>query len=166
MEIKEAIQKLEDSSEFKIWREENKEDYLSYMFTQSEEGEEWQIGYYNKEEDRVTTFILNDKVQIVPHQEIFKKPESDIKKLEIEKAKLTFREIIEKALKFQKDKYPNEIVNQKIIILQNLKEYGTVWNITLITKAFNMLNMKINASDGEPMHYNLSSILNLRKEGE
>lgn len=165
MDVKEAIKKLEKSEEFKQWHKGNEDNFLSYAFTQAKDKEiEWQLGYYNKKNDKVTTFILGEKITLMPGQEVFKRPEDKIIRLNLENVKLAFIEIIEKVEKFQKEKYPNEIINQKVVILQNLKDYGDIWNITLISKAFNMINIKVNASNGEILKHNLSSILDLKKK--
>lgn len=165
MEIKQALEKLQESNEFKKWRDENKEDFMSYAFCQIDKDEgAWQIGYHNKTEDKITTFIVDNEIKIIADQEIFKKPEAVVNKLDLDKVKLSFSEIMEKVSDFQKKEYSKEIVKQKIVILQNLEKFGNVWNITLITMAFNMLNMKLSAEDGKILHHKISSILDLRKE--
>lgn len=165
MEFKKALNKLEKSSEFKKWKEENKDDYFSYAFSElrDEEGE-WQIGYYNKKDDRITTFIVNKKIEIVPQQEIFKKPGTKVNKIDLNKVKLSFAEIIDKATQLQKEEYPKEVADKTITILQNLEEFRNIWNITFITKAFNTLNIKINAENGKILEHKLSSIFDFRKE--
>jgi len=46
MELKESLLKLEESHEFKKWKEKNNENYFSYAFCElSDIGREWQIGY-------------------------------------------------------------------------------------------------------------------------
>ena len=166
MEIKEALKKLEESSEFKEWKENNEDDYFSYAFCElNGHGGAWQMGYYNKNEDKITTFIVDEEIKVMPQQEVFKKPEMKVNKVELEKVKLSFAEIMDKASEFQKKEYPKEDVNKTIAILQNLEEFGDVWNITFITRSFNTLNVKVNAEDGKVLEHKLSSIFDLRKEG-
>lgn len=165
MELKEALNKLEESREFKEWKEKNKEDYFSYAFCElNGQGGAWQIGYYNKKEDKITTIIVDDEMKITPQEEIFKKPDMKVNKVELGKVKLSFAEIIDKTSEFQKKEYPKEEANKIIAILQNLEKFGTVWNITFITKAFNTLNVKVNAEDGKVLEHKLSSIFDLRRE--
>ena len=165
MELKEALSKLEENSEFKKWREKNKDDYFSYAFCELSgiEGE-WQIGHYNEKEDKITSFIVNGGIKIMPQQEIFKKPDMEVNKIDLNKVRLTFAEIVDKASGFQKEKYPKEEANKIIAILQNLEEFGTVWNITFITNSFKTLNIKVNAENSKVLEHKLSSIFEFRKE--
>jgi len=93
-----------------------------------------------------------------------KKPDMKIRPIKIDHIKMSSEEIIKKADEFQKKKYSGELVNKKIIILQNLEKYGDVWNITLITRSFNTLNIKLNADDGGIVYHNLESMMNFIKK--
>ncbi|MBL7054208.1 hypothetical protein ISS05_00455 [Candidatus Woesearchaeota archaeon] len=163
MEIKETLSRLEASPEFKGWREKNKDDYFSYAFCKLDVGNEWQVGYYNKKNDQITTFVVNEKIEIMPLEEIFKKPDMKVNKVDLDKVKLTFAEIVDKASEFQKEKYSKEVIDKVIAILQNLEELGNVWNMTFITKAFKTLNVKIDAENGKVLEHKLSSIFDFRK---
>lgn len=165
MEFKKALSKLEESHEFKKWREKNKDDYFSYAFCELNDTESsWQIGYYNKNNDKITTFIVNEEIKIMPQAEVFKKPDMKVNKINLNKVKLTFAEIIDKASEFQKEKYPREKSDKIIAILQNLEEFGNIWNITSITKSLKTLNIKLNVEDGKVLEHKLSSIFEFRKE--
>ncbi len=97
-------------------------------------------------------------------EEVFKKPDMEVKPIDMEKAKLKFNEIIAKAEKFKKEEYPKEAISKTIAILQNLQDFGTVWNITFVTDSFKTLNMKINPENGEIMHCNLDSLMSFVKK--
>lgn len=163
MELKKALSNLEESFEFKEWREKNKDGYFSYAFYELNI-DKWQIGYYDKKEDNITTFIINNGVKIMPHEEVFKKPDTKVNEIDLNKVKLTFAKIIDKASKFQKKKYPKEEASKIIVILQNLEGFGNVWNITFVTKAFNTLNMKLSVENGKVLDHKLSSVFDFRKE--
>ena len=70
----------------------------------------------------------------------------------------------QKPEEFQKKKYPKELVSKTITILQNLEQFGTVWNITFVMHSFRTLNMKINPESGEILHHNLESLMDFVKE--
>ena len=163
MELKEALSRLEKSPEFKEWMKKNKDDYFSYAFCELNI-EEWQIGYYDKSKDKIITFIVNEKIKTMPMDDVFKEPGAKVNKVDLNKVKLTFSEVIDKAAEFQKKKYPKEEANKIIAILQNLKGFGNIWNLTFITKTFNTLNIKINAENGKVLGHKLSSIFDLRQE--
>jgi hypothetical protein len=149
MEFKEALKKLESSDVYKKWRSDDFDSYLTHAFTMIDSSvkEEWQIGYYNVDNDAVTTFSISDSVSKNPEAEVFK-DEKKILPLDKTKVKLTVKDALEKAEKIQKEKYSAHSPFKKVVILQNL-DVGQVWNITYITNSFKTLNMKIDAETGE-----------------
>ena len=166
MDLKPALKKVQESPDFKKWRQKNKSTYLSYAFKIPQEMglNDWQLGFYNKKNDKITTFIIiGDNIKIKPEEEIFKKEGTKVNEIQLERVKLTFDNAIEKADKFQQKNYPKDKSMKTIAILQNISEFGNVWNITYITEAFNTLNMKIDASNGKILEHNLSSIFSFRE---
>ncbi len=166
MELKSAFKKLEESNDFKNWSSKNPDDFLSYAFKiiENNKQEPWQLGFYHKTTDKITSFIINDSIKIQEEEEIFKKPDMKIMPLEIKKATIPFENILKKAKEFQKNKYPKELASKTIAILQNLEEYGTIWNITYVTHSFKTLNMKINPETGEILHHDLESLMDFVKK--
>ena len=63
MEFLELLKKLEESEEYRKWKAKNR--ILAHGFTvlndKYEEAEAWQIGYYDKKKDKITTF------RVTPH---------------------------------------------------------------------------------------------------
>ena len=167
MDLKPALKKLENSADFKKWKQSNKNTYFSYAFKIPQEmnSNEWQLGFYNEKNDKITTFVLNDGgIKIRPEEEIFKKEDTKVSEIQIDKVKLTFDNILGKADEFQQKNFPKDKSIKTIVILQNISQFGNIWNITYVTEAFNTLNMKINASNGKILEHNLSSILSFRKQ--
>ncbi|MBI2557838.1 hypothetical protein HYW20_00805 [Candidatus Woesearchaeota archaeon] len=167
MDIKQALKKLEESPNFKSWKQKHKGTYFSYAFKilQEMNPEEWQIGFYDSKKDKITTFIIDgDAVTIKPEEDIFKKEETKVNEVNLSKVKLTFDNVIAKSDNFQKENFPNDKSVKTIAILQNVSKLGNVWNITYVTEAFNTLNMKIDASNGKVLEHNLASIFSFRKE--
>lgn len=166
MDLKPALKKLEQSKDFKKWRNEHKFTYFSYAFKIPQEmPNEWQFGFYDRKKDRITTFVIsNEGIRIRPEEEIFKKEETEVSEIQVDKIKLTFENAIAKASEFQQKNFPKDKSIKTIAILQNIGKFGNVWNITYITEAFNTLNMKINASNGKIMEHNISSVFSFRKE--
>jgi len=164
MELKSALAELKASSEFKEWFKNNDKTYFSYAFAMIEDNaqSDWQIGYYDKNKDKITTFIIKEKEIIInPEEDIFKKGDMEVKKIDADKIKLELKNILSEAEKFQKGKYPKEIVIKKIIILQNLENLENVWNITFFTQSFNTLNIKIRADDGKIVEDTLTPLFEL-----
>jgi len=167
MDLKPALARLEQTQDFKQWRKKNKNDYFSYGFKILQEmgSDDWQLGFYNKKKDKITTFTLvGDNIKIRPEEEIFKKEDMEVFEIELNKVKLTFEDALGAADKFQQKNHPKDNSIKTIAILQNIDKLGNVWNITYITEAFNTLNMKIDASNGKVLENSISSIFSFRKE--
>ena len=165
MDLMPALKKLEESPDFAKWREKNRHTYLSYAFRIPQEMSDWQLGYYNRDKDRITTFIVSsESIGVRPEEEMFKEQEKDVNEIRLHNVKLSFESVLAKASEFQGKNYPKDSVLKTIAILQNTEKLGDVWNITYITEAFNTLNMKIDASTGSVMEHRLSSIFEFRQK--
>lgn len=166
MELKPALKKLEQSQDFRKWHSSHKGTYFSYAFRiQQEMPNEWQLGYYDRKKDKITTFVLKDgSISIRGEEDVFKKEDMNVNEIELNKIKITFESAISKASEFQQKNFPKDKSIKTIAILQNIQQLGNIWNITYITEAFNTLNMKIDASNGKVLEHNVSSVFSFRKE--
>jgi len=151
----EKYNKLTDSKVFKEWKENNKKDYLcSYVLVNDIP----QFDFYNPKTDKITSFIINKEIEIKKEQNIFKKSKDKIYELKLDRVKITIKkaeEIINNLEKYKKENF-----NKKIIILQSKKD--PLWNISLITNSLNILNIRIDATNGEIISETFESLLNLK----
>ena len=163
MDFKTALEKLKNSPEFRKWISKNKKSYLTYAFTMIENSEksEWQIGYYDKKLDKVTVFTINNKIEINPEQDIFKKPGTAVKNINLKDIKFSLDKILKKAQTIKEKKYSKEFVTKTIAILQNI-DLGQLWNITLITSSLNTINIKIDAKTGKTIKHELISLFQFK----
>ena len=167
MELKDSFKKLQESQDFRKWRQKNKNAYFSYAFKIPQEMglNDWQLGFYDEKKDKITTFVVeNENIKVRPEEEIFKKEETKVEGIQLNKVKLTFDNAIEKANEFQQKNFPKDKSVKTIAILQNMPRLGNIWNITYVTEAFNTLNMKIDASSGKILEHAISSVFSFRKE--
>ncbi len=151
--IKESLRDLEKTDDYKNWRKEHKESYLSNVFFINEES--WQICYYNPKKDKLTTFLDNKLLKA--DGAIFKKNRDKINELKIENIKIDFEDALKVIEKLVKEKYSHETLTTKIVILQNIN--AEMWNITYLTSTFNVLNVKINAINGEMISEKLTAAM-------
>lgn len=164
MKIKDKIKKLEKSQKFLKWKKDNPDSYLVHVFAMLGDGDDkWQIGYYDKKRDKITSFVIGEKTEIIPESDIFKKEKTKISKLNIGKVKVDFSKANELTNSFQREKYPNETPIKKIFVLQNV-ENNQLWNITFVSKQFNTLNMKLDAETGKIRKQELVSLFKLGKQ--
>ena len=160
MDITQALKRLHSDKQFKDWHRKNHDSYLSHVFLMTGEGEEAvQIGYHNSKSDLVTTFEISDPIVINPAEKAFKKPGSDVYRIDLSLVKIDLAHALEQASRLQKDKYPKEMPLKRIVILQKLDQYGLVYNITFVTASFKTLNIKIDAGSGSTVYDNIVSIM-------
>jgi len=162
----EAVKKLENSPEFKKYKKENQGAFLTHVFYMLDEANKnaVQVGYYNKDKDRITTFIVEGKSIIKnPEAEVFKEQETVMNPLDLSKVKIGVDDAVEIAENLQKEKYKENIPFKKIAILQHLP-VGQVWNITFVTQTFKTLNIKVDAKTGEIASEKLLSIVDFSRK--
>lgn len=167
MELKAVLEKLEKNDDFVGWKKIHEDSYFSYALKTIDEKAEqpWQFGYFNPKSGKMVTFLMDqDNVEMQPEEEVFKKPEMDVKPIDIKKMSLSFKDIMEKAESFCKEEYPKEIITKKIVILQDLEEFGTIWNLTMISQSFNTINIKLGADKGEVLHHSCENFMNFIKK--
>ena len=74
MEFKAKLGRLERSNEFKQWKQNNDNTFFSYAFKilDQENIDGWQFGFYNRANDKVTTFVINkNKIEINQEEDVF-----------------------------------------------------------------------------------------------
>ncbi|NQU98749.1 hypothetical protein HQ533_04735 [Candidatus Woesearchaeota archaeon] len=163
MLLKTAIKNIEASKEFKDFKKNNQDFYLVHAFTLIDKvQQDWQVGYYSKTKDKVVVFLTGKEITKSPEEEVFKKPGHKVKELNMKNIKLNLEQAIKKANELVKKKYSAELVNKTICILQNLET--ELYNLTLVSQAFNIINIKIDAKTGEVLHESRQSILGLKKQ--
>lgn len=163
MEIKELYKKLKDSGEFKDWKKKHPKEYLVHFFKFSEGMEgEWQIGYYSKETDKITTFLIGEQVGILPEEEVFKKDKT-VKRLNLNRVKIDEKSAFKTIEKLREKEHREKKTLRTIVILQHLG-IGQVWNITYITAEFNTLNFKVDAENGKVISHELVSLVRENKK--
>lgn len=164
MEFIQAYEKLISSTNFGEWRARNEHSYLVHFFAELDRylrPSNWEIGYYNKESDLITTFTVNEVITLEPEAEVFKEKDT-IEELRIGDVKQSSDAALRAARTFQLKQYPQHPITKGIIILQHIDTLGVVWNITLITQSFAALNIKVDAGTGAVVNHNLATFFDLR----
>lgn len=166
MQIKDILASLRKDKVYTDWKNDNKDTFLAHVFKMSDEPNKdtWQVGFYEEKQDRMTTFVLeNDAIKMIPHQEIFKKHDMHVRKIDEDKIKVDLDEALATADKLQQEKYKVHVPLKKIIILQTL-DMGQVYNITFVTRSFNTLNIKVDSLSGEVVEEKVQSIVEFDKK--
>jgi hypothetical protein len=162
MQLKNVYESLEKSKEFLSWRKDHKESYLAHVFRLFDEPNKdiWQFGYYNSD-DKISTFICEgESVKEVPEQNIFKKDNISVPRLDMGTVRIDFVEALAKAEELRTSKYPQHPILKSFAILQTI-ENQQVYNITYVTKTFNTINLRIGSADGEVKREKITSLMEM-----
>ena len=128
----------------------------------------WQFGLYAKSTDLITAFTVKGTQAdgfIIDQQkadEVTKEPTAELLSLDFDKIKLKSEQALEIATKFIEREYSSTAAQSKILLLQNMVELGEVWNVTIISKAFDVMNVKIDARDGTVRKHSQDSLLDVQ----
>ena len=166
MNIKNIINEIETNKEFIDWKNENKDSYLVHIFKMIDENnkDEVQVGYYNKENKMITTFVYNEKTKEIkqnPESETFRKSETHIDELNLEDVKIDFVVIMNKIEQIRTSKYSEHLPSKSFFILQKI-DNQTLWNFTIIAKTLNIVNIKIDANNGNIIEDKLTSVFDFK----
>lgn len=155
---------IEETPRFKDWKQNNPDSYFVSAFFIGEDyfpkSNQWQLDFYEPNKDRVVSFVYGADSPL-KEEEIFKKSKDKIPELVLDVIKVDLEKAIDNVEKIKKAKHPGETATKKLFILQVL-EGKSVWNITYISSAFNILNIKIDAQSGDVLSESFSSVLSFK----
>lgn len=163
-QIKQIQITLEQSKEFQEWKSNNPSGYFTHAFNVINKHvfDNWQLGYYSKETSKITVFEIAETITISPESEVFQEEKALVRPLNLENIKFELGQAIEKAEELRAESYKQIFPEKTIIILQNI-ELGQLWNLTIIGKTFDILNIKISSENGEVLHCDLKPLFDFRK---
>jgi hypothetical protein len=160
--INEKYDQVKASKEFKDYQKSNPKAYLVHLFYINEPEGKWQVGFWENGKAEMTSFILDgDNILVQPEKDVLQREQEPIQRLLIENVKQDYDEIKEIAEKTRKEKYPKEWPLKEIYVLQNLKDVGQVWNITIFSKSFKTVNIKIDALTGEVKAHDVAKLFDM-----
>lgn len=160
--INASLKRLKSSSQFKDYHKHCPDGYLASCFKMGDSKLDaaWQFDFYSLKTNKMTSFRMDKGIEVQKDQDILSKGNPP-RELELSKAKLGFYKVLSLANARLKKKLPSESVNNEIVILQELDDRA-VWNITLLTSAFNVMNLRIDALDGNILSENCESVLSFK----
>ena len=104
----------------------------------------------------MSTFIVGKDINYSKDQKIFSKSEK-IDAIDLKDVKFSFDDVVKMVI----PNYKNKKFVKEIIIVQNL-DSKLLWNISLVTTDFNLINIKIDAINGKIIEENSSSLLQFK----
>ncbi len=162
MDLDAAVKTVTGSDEYKAFSKENPEYRLAHAFSMHAPGEgfAWQFGFYSSKTKKLVVF-KTAPVEKLPEDDAFNKGE-EIEALDLTAVKLSPEEAERKAFGLKEEKFPAEQVTKVILVLQRLDRQ--VFNFTLVTMTFNILNVRVDAASGEIVSAEMRSIMSLRRK--
>ncbi|MBN1646319.1 hypothetical protein JW868_04740 [Candidatus Woesearchaeota archaeon] len=158
MDFRTRVAQLERTKEFRDFKARNEDYYLVNVFYNVSEGrEDLSVGYYSKSKDRIITFSTNP-VKASSEQEVFK-PDGTVSRLDMEGVKIRYDKAKKLADLVMKENYAGERVTKTMCILQVLGQ--TVYNFTLVSASFHIINLRIDAGTGRLVTKSRQSIMDL-----
>ncbi|PIN74422.1 hypothetical protein COV20_00140 [Candidatus Woesearchaeota archaeon CG10_big_fil_rev_8_21_14_0_10_45_16] len=150
--IPELLEALTTDSLFQEWQQRHGSASLSHFFAQInaklELKSSWEIGYYEKDADKITVFRqLDHGFEIKPADDVFKKDDAVVEQLSLDSLNVHFEKAQEIAREKFPELFPKETLGDGFVILQAFKEQ-VLWNFTVISKSLQFLNVKIGADSG------------------
>lgn len=144
---------VEGSKEYQAWKKKNPQGYLSHFFcpisADCELKSDWEIGFYAPNSEKMTVFACGEAVTVKENDDdVFKKPEQRVEKLDIDSVKINFAKAAEVFGTQVEELFPKAGRGDGFVILQNL-DGKSLWNLTFITRDLKFINIKIDASTGE-----------------
>ena len=161
MILRDTLKSIEKSKAFREWKMANPDFYLAHAFTMLDEKEKkyrWELGFYNPKTDMLAVVETDPKVLVRPEEEVFKK-EGKVSPLDMKKISVSVAKAMQVCDGLLRDKYSAHVVTKRIILLQNIDRQ--LYNVTLVTLSFHLLNVKIDAESGKVISHNLQSIMGL-----
>ena len=151
--ILETYSEITESEKFKQFKEENSNSFLSSVFLDKT----WQFNFSN--DKKITTFFIKDSLVETEESDVYE-INKEIKELNLEDVKINLEKAEELIKKVMEKEKINETVNKKIIILQ--QRQVPIWNLTYITSALNVFNIRINAISGEILEQKFENIMKFK----
>lgn len=157
--LKDILRQLEDTEEYKRWREEHQNSFLSSCFIVDDQG--WQLAFYSPKNKKLSTFLKDRLVQ--SDTAIFKIKGEDVEQLNLDDVKIELDEAFAIADSELVNNHPGYKPVKKIIVLQKILQ--PMWNLTYLTSSFYIFNIKINATNKNIISQDfISSLYNNQKK--
>ena len=161
-DVKSALEKLESSDEYAAWKASHDDAYLTHVFAMLEdESILWQVGYFDTADNLIYSFEVADEIRLNDPEPPFGPEGTVVEKIDLEDVKVPFADALEIVSGLQHKKYAAHKPLKKIIILQVIKDFGLVYNVTYVTETFKTLNIKIDANSGNVVEDKLVEIFKM-----
>jgi hypothetical protein len=137
--------------------------FVNAFYMESDQYEPyWQFGFFDDETNQIYAYVVKeDSIEALPSSEAMKEPDSYLQTLNLADVEVLKIEAEYIALDFVAQKYNLPLGSVKIFLLQNDTQFGQIWNITLVTATFDVVNVKIHGKTGDILFDKKHSLLDM-----
>ena len=154
--IKEELLRLKESEKF-----DRDYGYLVHFFAMLDENLQnvipWEIGYYSTEKDLIKVYRMGDEIEIA-EDKANKEAGKTIEELKLDEVNADFPKIKEIILDKLGKEYASHPLMKSFVLLQK-KNGKAAWNVTLISKTFNIIHLLIDAANGNILEDKIETLL-------
>jgi hypothetical protein len=164
-----AQKKVTEDPAFQAYKKEYPTAYLvnAFLTKSGDQFSNWQFGYYVKEHEKIAMFEVTEaNILAHPPDDIYKEPGKTVMRLLFPDVTVPLSQALASVNDAMRARYVGELANKEIILLQALPEWGTIWNITVLSTSFHVINFKIDAKSGKLVHEQRESLTTLPKKDE
>lgn len=158
-ELKNSLKKIIDNKDFAKWKKKHQSSYFTSAFLSDDV---WQFDFLDPDSGMMACFKIVDNGIFCEESEIFRKERKEIKELDLNEIRIDLEKAEKLVFKTMSKEYKDEEIQKKFIVIQVLDKL--VWNITYITKKFNVLNVKIDAVKGIVLEHSAESLFDFRSK--
>tara|TARA_Y100000310_G_scaffold339573_1_gene432654 strand:- start:345 stop:821 length:477 start_codon:yes stop_codon:yes gene_type:complete len=153
-DLKQQLEELHNSENYKKAKEQNPDLVLVSAFFMGTDLNEvnWELTFYSKEKHK--NFLFKEKAE---EHEVFQKEEHELEELNIESVKMTLEEAWMKTESLAQ----GHSLAKAIVVLQ-VQNGKTIWNITWITNELKFMNVRLDAVTQEVIKHEINSLTDLR----
>ena len=111
MDFAEALKKLKSDDSFLNWMESHKDAYLVHFFAQLDShlrATKWDVGFYDSNSDRITTFSVGETIEEGSTDEVFKE-KGTVLKLDVGAVKVSYDAAVRAAKGAQMETYSAQV---------------------------------------------------------
>ncbi len=159
MDFREALERVEASAAFKDYKAATPDAVFVHVFRMYGQGDEgWQFGYYSPRAAKIVVFTATP-IRQLPPDDVFSQTQPQA--LDRSKVRVEPDEAVALAKQRLTEQYGCETATQVILILQQLEDPEPVYNLTLVTNTFHLVNYKFSAQTKELLREERHSLLSL-----
>ena len=161
--LKKFVKELQNIKEFKDFKKKNPKAYLAscIVIINDKQVGDWQVDYYQPKNNKMTTFIIKNKIELKGEDDIFQKEKTEVKELKLENVKVNLDKMLKLIEDLRKKNHPGDFPNKIIVVLQNLND-KVVWNITHLTSTLKIWNIKLDAENGKLIEEKMENVFSLK----